>query len=185
MNTKVEMDINLFALPMPMAIIGAELEGKANFMSVAWINRVNMNPPLLMTAIGKHKTARGILENQSFSVNIPSIDLAKETDYIGMVSGDQVDKSTLFPLFYGQLKSAPLIKSCPFNAECKLYKTVKLPNTTLFIGEIIKAYADEKYLKEADLSKANPLIYSMFDKVYRSIGAPVAKAWSIGKDFKN
>jgi flavin reductase (DIM6/NTAB) family NADH-FMN oxidoreductase RutF len=44
-------------------------------------------------------TATGIRENQTFSVNIPSVDIVKETDYCGLVSGKNQDKSQVFECF--------------------------------------------------------------------------------------
>ena len=49
-------------------------------------------------------------------------ELAKETDYCGIVSGntkaDKV-KDCNFAIFYGKLKNVPLIEQCPVNLECK------------------------------------------------------------------
>lgn len=58
-----------------------------------------------------HYTNSGIRDNRTFSVNLPSVNLVKETDYIGMNSGKVIDKSTMFEIFYGQLKTAPMIPS--------------------------------------------------------------------------
>jgi flavin reductase (DIM6/NTAB) family NADH-FMN oxidoreductase RutF len=93
-----------------------------------------------------HYTNIGIKENGTFSVNIPSIEMVKETDHCGLVSGKNVDKSRLFENFYGKLKSAPMVKKCPINMECRLMKTVDFPQHDLFIGEIVATYCDEQYI---------------------------------------
>jgi flavin reductase (DIM6/NTAB) family NADH-FMN oxidoreductase RutF len=46
--------------------------------------------------------------------------MVEVTDYCGIVSGKNNDKSRIFDLFYGKLKTIPMIKDCPLNMECKL-----------------------------------------------------------------
>ena len=76
-----------FLYPMPMVLVGSVVAGKANFMAVAWVTRVNFKPPLLAIALGPHHTNKGIDENQEFSINIPNVSLLEKTDYCGLVSG--------------------------------------------------------------------------------------------------
>jgi flavin reductase (DIM6/NTAB) family NADH-FMN oxidoreductase RutF len=50
-------------------------------MAVAWLSRVNMQPPMLAVAVYKARhTRKGIVENGTFSVCIPSVDMVKITD---------------------------------------------------------------------------------------------------------
>ena len=81
-------------------------------MAVGWASRVDGNPPMMGVALNKrHYTPTGSRECQSFSINIPPVDLvaAQRTDYCGLVSGRETDKSELFDLFYGELGTAPMI----------------------------------------------------------------------------
>jgi len=181
---KIEMAGGRLCYPMPCSIVGANIGGKANYLTVAWFTMVNPDPPYLAVAMGKsHYSNSGIKANGTFSVNIPSVDMAEKTDYCGMVSGRKFDKAALFETFYGKLETAPMIKEFPFNVECKLVQTVELPAEELFIGEIITIYCDENCLTEGipDLKKINPFILSMSDKKYRALGQDVGAAWEIGK----
>ncbi len=47
----------------------------------------------------------------TFSANIPSTDLASETDYCGIVSGSGVNKVEIcrFKIFYGKLESLSVL----------------------------------------------------------------------------
>jgi flavin reductase (DIM6/NTAB) family NADH-FMN oxidoreductase RutF len=56
-----------------------------------------------------------ITDTGEFSVNLLSTEMVEITDYTGLVSGKRTDKSDLFEVYYGELKSAPLIKSCPLS----------------------------------------------------------------------
>jgi flavin reductase (DIM6/NTAB) family NADH-FMN oxidoreductase RutF len=116
--TKLSFNPRTTAYPMPVAIVGSLVNGKPNFMAVAWFSKVNSNPPMMMIALGKQKyTAQGIAQNNCFSVNIPGEDMAQETDYCGIVSGRAEDKARLFDVFYGDTVRAPMIRGCPVNYE--------------------------------------------------------------------
>jgi flavin reductase (DIM6/NTAB) family NADH-FMN oxidoreductase RutF len=44
--SKIKLDIGAaFLYPMPMVLVGSVVEGKANFMAVGWVSRVNFKPP--------------------------------------------------------------------------------------------------------------------------------------------
>jgi len=180
---KKHIDEN-FALPMPVVLVGAQVGGKANFMAAGWCTRANGNPPMVLCAIGKtHHTHEGITETGTFSVNVPSTASVAKTDYCGMVSGAAADKSGIFEVFYGNLRTAPMIRECPVNLECHVVETVPLPTHTLFIGEIVAAYADENVIVggKPDYAAIDPLLLTMPDNRYRRLGESVASAWSSGK----
>jgi flavin reductase (DIM6/NTAB) family NADH-FMN oxidoreductase RutF len=172
------------SIPMPVTLVGSIVEGKPNFMAAAWVTRVNATPPYL--AIGIHKrqyTSSGIREIRSFSINLPSADMVIETDYCGFVSGRKTDKSSIFELFYGEIKTAPMIQKCPLCIECRVVDIYEMPTNNLFIGEIVAAYTEEKYLTngELDIKKMNLMILTMPDNNYWAIGEHVGDAWNIGK----
>jgi flavin reductase (DIM6/NTAB) family NADH-FMN oxidoreductase RutF len=72
-----------------------------------------------------------------------------------------------------------MIKECPYNLECKLVQTVDLPADELFIGEIVAAYSDERYLTNGvpDLKKINPFVLAMPERKYHAMGVEIAPAW--------
>jgi flavin reductase (DIM6/NTAB) family NADH-FMN oxidoreductase RutF len=180
---KVNIGRNVSIYPMPVTLVGSKVEERPNFMTVAWITRVNATPPLLAVSLNKPRyTAKGIRENKTFSVNFPGVNMAKQTDYCGLASGRESDKSGLFEVFYGDLKTAPMIKSCPLSLECKLLDIIELPTNDLFIGEIVNGYADEQSFTEGELDvhKINPLLLTMPDNRYWKVGDYVGDAWSIG-----
>jgi flavin reductase (DIM6/NTAB) family NADH-FMN oxidoreductase RutF len=70
---KIKIDTNAFVYPMPMVLVGSVVNGKANFMAVGWVSRVNFKPTMIGIALGPHFTNKGIAEQKAFSVNIPGI----------------------------------------------------------------------------------------------------------------
>lgn len=110
---KIKINNNVFVYPMPVTLLGANVKGKVNFMALGWVTRVNANPPMLGIGVHKsHYTTEGIKENKSFSVNFPEAEMIIETDYCRLVSGENVDKSSLFEVFYGELETTPMIREC-------------------------------------------------------------------------
>jgi flavin reductase (DIM6/NTAB) family NADH-FMN oxidoreductase RutF len=169
---------------MPTVLVGANMKGKANYMTAAWATVACMAPPMVCVAINKVRyTAKGIDENKTFSLNIPSVSQVIETDHCGLVSGTQQDKSGVFRSFYGKLKTAPLAAECPINIECRLFKSVDCGSHVLFVGEIAEIHADVSCLTNGkpDITKINPIIYAQ--ATYFGVGQEIEKAFSAGKKF--
>jgi flavin reductase (DIM6/NTAB) family NADH-FMN oxidoreductase RutF len=184
---KINLESTITAYPMPVSLVGAHVDAKPNFLTVAWFTMAGRKPPRIAISLGKgHYTNPGIKEHKTFSVCLPSEDMVELTDYCGIVSGKQADKSEVFDLFYGELKTAPMIKDCPLNMECKLVEIVESGSNEIFIGEIIGIYTEERFLTDGklDFRKTKPLILSQPDTSYWSLREPVAKAFNIGKNYK-
>jgi len=183
---KINIGNNGFIYPMPVALLGTKVENRANFMALGWVMRANANPAMLTAAVNKnHLSNKAIRENKTFSVNFPKTDMIEKTDYCGLVSGKREDKSELFNVYYGELKSAPMIEECPLSLECKLADIYEMPTNDLFIGEIVATYTEEQYLTDGkpDIKKINPATLTMPDNNYWSIGENIGKAWNMGKEI--
>ena len=180
---KIRIGANVFP-PMPVVLVGTELGGHPNFMTVGWVARVNATPPMIAVSINRiHATPDGIQKNGTFSVNLPSASMVKETDYCGLVSGKNTDKSCIFDIFRGDLTGAPMIQECPLAMECRLIRTVELPTNLLFIGEIMGGFANEGVEKggKTAMKTIDPLLHTMPDNCYWALGEYAGKAWSEGK----
>jgi flavin reductase (DIM6/NTAB) family NADH-FMN oxidoreductase RutF len=175
----IRMENNNQFAPMPVAVIGCEVDGKFNFMAEGWITRVNGNPPMIGLSLAKNRhSCKGIEDNKAFSVNYVAADLLKETDHVGMVSGNKIDKSGVFATFNGENPKAPLLQKAVLALECRLVEKVLLPSHTFYVGEIVATWAQEDSLGTAgrvDFLHNPPLILSMPDNHYHLLG-PVAGA---------
>jgi flavin reductase (DIM6/NTAB) family NADH-FMN oxidoreductase RutF len=183
--TRIELGAKNILYPMPTVLVGANVNDKPNYMAVAHVGI--MAPDAVSLGLNKvHYTNLGIKANKTFSINIPSTSLIKETDYCGLKSGKDQNKADLFKTFYGYLKTAPMIEQCNLNMECRLVKTVDFPNHDVFIGEVIASYCDDSLLTDraVDLEKLQPILFSMFDRSYYCLGKKLAKAWNIGNEIK-
>jgi hypothetical protein len=63
---------------------------------------------------------------------------------------------------------------------------VNYPTNEFFIGEIVESYTEERYLSDGkpDIKKINPLLLTMPDNRYWTVGDLAGNAWSIGKRLK-
>jgi flavin reductase (DIM6/NTAB) family NADH-FMN oxidoreductase RutF len=176
--------------PRPTLLVGANVNSKANFMAVGGGGVANGEPPMIAVPI-RHPcyTLKGIRQNMTFSVNTPSVDLVKETDYCGIVSGAKVDKVAIckFEIFYGNLGSAPLIEQCPVNLECKVLHILNLGSHSFVIGRVEGTYVSENCLTKSkpDVNKIKPLIFNRESDEYIAFGETVAKAHHIGQELKS
>ena len=184
---KIKTGWKLPPLSLPVALLGATVSGKPNFFTIVWINMLEDNPPLIGASMSKKRyTGQGIKENETFSINIPSSHMAEIVDYCGLYSGLKVDKSSLFDVFYGELETAPMVKECALNLECRFVDSKAFNTTELIIGEIVEVYCEEKYLSEnkPDYQKMDPMMFFMPDGPYFKAGDFIAKAWEAGKNYR-
>jgi flavin reductase (DIM6/NTAB) family NADH-FMN oxidoreductase RutF/effector-binding domain-containing protein len=173
---------------VPIALVGANVNGKPNYMAVGFVNGVNIKPAIVYVSLNKkHHTPKGIIENGTFSINVPSAEYVVETDYCGLVSGKKVDKSNIFTTFYGELKTAPMIEEFPITCECRYTgQHVEFAMDTVYFGEVVQVYVNEELLGEdgkIDILKAKPIYYSGIENRYRSLGEDLGAGWCCGRHY--
>jgi len=175
--------------PSLTVIVGTVVGGKDNFLAIAHLGILNHgSPQYLSFGVNKnHYSVRGILENRTFSVNVPGEDLMLETDYVGIVSGKNTDKSGMFETFTGVLENAPMIAACPVCMQCRLHDVLDYKTHSIFIGEIAGTYAEERVLNEKgkiDVAAVKPLLFDMGTTSYYALGERKGGCWNVGKALK-
>jgi flavin reductase (DIM6/NTAB) family NADH-FMN oxidoreductase RutF len=181
--------------PHLTVLVGAMTDGKPDFTAVAWTGIAASNPASITVALQPHRwSLKGINHTRTFSVNIPSVDIVKETDYCGIISGKDTDKATdcNFKVFYGNLKTAPLIEQCPINLECKVSHIIDLGSHHLIVGQFNEVYLSEDCLTGGvpDITKINPFFFgpgkhdSITRVKYYALGEAFADAFSTGREIK-
>lgn len=177
--------------PIPIVLIGTRYQGKDNFTTIGDIAIMGINPPLLVISLLEtHYATQSILFNRSFSVNIPTTDLLEKTDFCGIVSGKDRDKSKLFRVVYGEETQNPLIEECPVSIECEVLKHHIIERRHIFISKVVSTWLNEEYLQGShtrnfpSLEDLNPIIYGM-DNQYYQIGSAIGKGYQEGKSIFN
>ncbi|MHA1979146.1 MAG: flavin reductase family protein [Candidatus Hodarchaeales archaeon] len=148
--------------PLPAVLIGTCVEKRPNFLVIGYISPFDFGRHIFFSIFKKRYSRLGIHQNKTFSVNIPSVHILKEFNVCGTKSGRNFDKSTLFTTFYGELKTAPMIKECPLTIECKVTEILDYKQNEGIIGRVITSYASEEILKDGliDMKLVNPIIWA-------------------------
>ena len=190
-SVKVKFGAYPYVYPVPIVLAGANVAGRPNFVTLGACGIMGIDPPLVYISSNvKHYTNRGILENDTFSVNFPTTDMLAVTDYCGIVSGSEVDKSQLFDVFYGELETAPMIMDCPVNLECRVEKEFTINDSQVFVGRIAETYVDKVHIVErdgakaiADVTKLDPIAYAL-DNLYYRIGEIIGEGYQEAGDLE-
>ena len=138
---KTSLGARTLIYPTPVFAVGTyDAAGKPNVMAVAWGGICCSKPPCLSIALRKATYTYGnLVERGAFTVSIPSTDHVAAADYLGIVSGRDVDKfqtSGLTPVA-SDVVDAPYVGEFPLVLECQVVHTAELGLHTLFVGEIL------------------------------------------------
>ncbi len=178
-----------FMYPAPVLIVGAIVDGKPNFTTIAWGGVACSDPPMVSIALRAERYIHdGVIESQTFSVNVPPKGLIIETDFCGTTTGRKINKAEAcgLDIFYGKLESAPMIEQCAVNLECEVVHTLKLGAHTLFVGKVVETFVENKYITEgkADIAKIQPMIYATGTNAYFALGDFMAGVSGPAKDLR-
>ena len=80
------------------------------------------------------------------TLNLPSVDLAREVDYVGIYTGAKVDKFEKCHLtkLRSDKVSAPIISECPIALECRVCEVVPMGSHDVFVADILGISCDER-----------------------------------------
>ena len=178
--------------PVPAALIVSGTKEEANIITLAWIGIVSSTPPTIGISIRKSRhTLELIRSTREFTVNIPTASFYKEVDYCGIVSGRGNSKfdDTGFTPMESSIISAPIIKECPYNIECKVTHDIMIGDWALIMGEIVETHIDEDKADESkrggiDISKIDPLVYCAEVREYWSLGDFLGFGFNAGREIK-
>jgi flavin reductase (DIM6/NTAB) family NADH-FMN oxidoreductase RutF len=187
---KQSVGAKTLAMPAPVWLVGTyDAAGKPNIMTIAWGGICNSQPVSVNVSLRKATYSyEAIVARKAFTVSIPSERHAAEADYVGTVSGRDVDKfkATGFTPVRSEIVDAPYVAEAPIVIECRLVQQVDLGLHTLFVGGILDVKADVDAIGEKgypDITKVRPLVFDTAHRRYFGIGDFVAKAWEVGKKF--
>ena len=186
---------NIKVLPMlfphSTVLVGADVDGQPDFVTVAWVTIACGTPPHIAIALNHVRHSfKGIKQNKTFSVNIPNTAMVRETDYCGLATGAKTDKARdcNFEVFYGEVANAPFIEQCPVNIGCIAEHIIKLGSHYLIAGPVKEILVSDDCLTEGkpDATKIGPFVVVTTPALtYYGLGEPLGPAFRIGKEIKN
>jgi len=178
---------NPYVYPIPIVLIGAMVDGRANYATVGECGLLGIRPPLVIASVAtEHFTTPGIEAAGAFSINVPTTEMLALVDHFGSVSGRDVDKSALVESEPGTLPGVPLLIACPVNLECRVVEDLTVEGHRIFLARVVETHVDEAYVSEADgrfriapVQDLDPILYAL-DNQYYSVGKPIGTGYQEG-----
>ncbi len=175
---------NTLALyPMPMTVVGAEVDGRVNWLVVAHVGIIG-HDRILVSMSKSHYTNRGIRASRRLSVNLVSREMLPYADYVGSVSGARIDKSQTFAYHTGE-NGTPMIDLSPLTMECDVVDIYETEGFDNFICSIAATYASPEVLDSRgriDYSRLKPVLFEFPTYSYLATGEVVGKCLRLDRE---
>ena len=159
---KIILNPETTVFPMPAAVISVGIGTEANLITLAYVGKVCLKPPIVVISIQPKRHSYQLIEkHKEFVINYPTIEQLKETDYIGTRSGRNLNKWEKLNLTRekASIVKVPMIKEFPWNMECKVINRIELGSHVCYFGEVVVTHSDPKYVKKDNL---NPDEFDLF-----------------------
>ena len=173
----------LVTTPQPCVMIATWDENKnPDVMMAAWAGQYDHNQ--IVISLSKHKTTENLEKTGAFTVSFADERTVAESDFFGLVSGNQVPDKVAkvgFTVTPSPNVDAPIVDQYPLTLECRVVSF----GDGILIGEVVNQSADESILTDGkiDLTKLKPIVFDAAGMCYRALGEEVGKAWGAGKVF--
>ena len=168
--------------PKPMTVIGAEVDGKVNWLVVGHTGIIG-HDRILVSMSKSHYTNQGIRESKRLSVNLVSREMLPKADYVGSVSGASVDKSAAFEYHWGE-NGTPVIDDSPLTMECDVVDIYETEGFDNFVCSIANTYAAPDVLDDngkLDYTRLKPVLFEFPTYSYLATGEIIGKCLNLDK----
>lgn len=177
METEKQNIGNLLALyPKPMTVVGAEVEGKVNWLVVGHTGIIG-HDRILLSMSKSHYTNQGIRKSKKLSVSLVSREMLPKADYVGSVSGASVDKSEVFEYHIGE-NGTPVIDISPLTMECNVVDIYETDGFDNFICSVVNTYVSPDVLGDngkPDYTRLKPVLFDFPTYSYLATGEVIGK----------
>ena len=178
-------DHALITTPQPCVMIATwDKEHNPDVMMAAWAGQLDYDK--IVISLSKHKTTDNLELTKAFTVSFADERTVAESDYFGIVSGNDVPDKVAkagFTITPSPNVDAPIINQYPLTLECRVASF----EDGMLIGEVVNMSADQSILDaegKVDLTKLKPIVFDAAAMCYRALGDSVGKAWGAGKKFQ-
>ena len=183
MDTEKQNIGSVLALyPKPMTVIGAEVNGKVNWLVVGHTGIIG-HDRILVSMSKSHYTNQGIKEYKKLSVNLVNREMLPKADYVGSVSGASVDKSAVFEYHWGE-NGSPVIDASPLTMECDVVDIYETEGFDNFVCSIANTYAAPDVLDDKgklDYTRLKPVLFEFPTYSYLATGEIIGKCLNLDK----
>jgi flavin reductase (DIM6/NTAB) family NADH-FMN oxidoreductase RutF len=154
-------------VPRPIAFVSTVGEsGRFNVAPFSYFNAITNRPPLIGISINRRQerpkdTLRHIRETGDFVVNVVDEALNARAVHASGDWPDDVDEFQITGLtpVRSDLVRSPRVGESPVSLECRLEREIELGQTTLVVGEILRAHVRDDVLTDGhvDIEKLRPV----------------------------
>ncbi|MFW9874602.1 MAG: flavin reductase family protein [Candidatus Thorarchaeota archaeon] len=151
---KIKISKRIVVFPMPAAVISVGVGDDANLITLAYVGKVCLNPPIIAISIQPRRHSYQLIEKHGeFVINYPTINQLREMDYCGTRSGRDVNKWEELNLTKekGSIVQVPLVKEFPWNMECKVVQRIELGSHVCYFGEVLAVHSDSEFVKNDNI----------------------------------
>lgn len=184
METEKKNMGSLIALyPKPLTIIGAEVDGKVNWLTVGHTSIIG-HDRILVSMSKNHYTNQGIRRSNRLSVNLVSREILQKADYVGGVSGASIDKSDVFGYHWGE-HGTPVIDASPLTMECNVEDIYETEGFDNFVCSVVNTYAAPEVLDDngnLDYTRLKPVLFEFPTYSYIATGEIIGKCLNLDKE---
>ena len=187
MNTtemeKTNIGNRLALYPMPITVVGAESDGKVNWLLVAHTGIIG-HDRILVSMSKNHYTNQWIRKSKKLSVNLVSREMLPKADYVGSVSGALVDKSRVFKYHWGE-NGTPVIDASPLTMECDVADIYETDGFDNFICSVANTYIAPDMLDDSgkpDYTRLKPVLFEFPTYSYIAAGEVIGKCLKLDKE---
>jgi flavin reductase (DIM6/NTAB) family NADH-FMN oxidoreductase RutF len=130
--------------PGPVTMITTSHEGKHNIMTISWTMVMDFTPRFALCTGQWNYSYEALVKTGECVIGIATADLVDTILNVGTTTGRETDKFARFALtpLPASRVTAPLIKECYVNIECRVANHIKQHD--IFVLDGIKAWIDEK-----------------------------------------
>ena len=137
--------------PRPLCLLTTRYRDQINVATLGWVSPVSLDPPLVLLPIHPSRFSHDLLmRGEECVLNIPGRPLAEQTMRCGAISGREANKLAdigLTPVD-SQRVAVPSIEQCLAHLECAVVDAFKPGDHTLFVAQVIDAWADKDAFHE-------------------------------------
>ncbi len=180
---KVSLAPGTYGFPLPVYLVGTyDSNNIPNLMAASWAGICCSQPPCIAVSLREERhTYDAIIQNQCFSMSIPTVELVKQADYLGIYSGKNTNKikEIGFHDYKHDKYNCPIFQELPVTLICKLKEQIYLGSHTQFIGEIVDVLIEDTLLSngKANFELLKTFCYDYTSKTYYSIGDKLSPAY--------
>ncbi len=135
----------------PVVLVSTAWRGNYNVMPAVFVMPLSIDPPLIGVAVHPARHTHDMIKySEEFALSIPTRDLLHHVQYLGSVTGAQLNKLELtrLPTFRARKVDAPLLEGCVGWIECGVEDAYQIGDHTLFVGKVAAAQAESDAFDE-------------------------------------